>query len=765
VANTHDHVVSWYFTTAPSGLPLVFNTYAAPRKLFSNAAPFYSDQQAIRLMMVAQATRHATQQGRLPVAPSTALGQLGDWRAIAGTIYDAFLLSTSTGSLQNSLVEPRLFANGAQPVLGVTPEQPLDQTDKRHHTEEPIGFLPGEGRPTLRRLCLFNVVVACEWWPISSFYQSQFLWAFRHMSDFLFDATDGYMALGTVAIGGPDWMAGADIQLLSSNRLHPRSWVSGMQLEKKYMPIRIGRGFWSKRKRRAIPWDEPEGYRTLVHEWSHYALGLKDHYLEQTNVVLRANLELIAVQKGQPSDTSLTLPTISLPIESIMSTLEGTSELADNTGLGKVNEWVELVTRFPDLDITVPGTPDEGPGYLPLPLPEIRFIDSLNAQTPLEYRFHPPTIDPSLPLTTPLTAPAVNDDHCWVFTLRGPLSNPTNLIAHGVLEARSRTDGFALLGAQQGDLIVLIGNGFETGQNQTQPAHPIVLTNALGTPVNGEFSLGAWTPKTPNPFPITDVFPYGTYDPQTKHYSVQIAIDVDQWNGWIFPLEGITSVTPGYQLAWTTNGSTQIQSINGDKTVIISNLASLDGHLLLSSGGIDPAYLTIASYSIGGGPQSTNPPYTNPIPAGSSEGNALLFFYDEQASVPIEADEVVPLVITTRNYGAPVLGSILVPRSYTFSLASNMPLPDNRAATLVMFIDRDAVGAGELIEMHRYDDSGVPASWKQIEAFQRTDLSLIAAPLYEDANRYTPSSKAPGATAAGLFKTPLKAERFRIFKR
>jgi len=82
-----------------------------------------------------------------------------------------------------------------------------------------------------------------------------------------------------VIFADADWMDCADVQIMASNRLLPRSWVSGLLDPKKYTPIRIGRGVWNRKPKIAIPWDEPEAYGTLVHEWGHYALGLRDEYL------------------------------------------------------------------------------------------------------------------------------------------------------------------------------------------------------------------------------------------------------------------------------------------------------------------------------------------------------------------------------------------------------------------------------------------------------------------------------------------------------
>lgn len=104
---------------------------------------------------------------------------------------------------------------------------------------------------------LFNIIVAMEWQP-SRRYMLQLRSAFEHASDFLFDVTDGAMAIRQVVIGDTELMGGADIQILASNRLLPRSWVGGMHESNKYMPIRIGRGLWNKNHRKTIPWNEPD---------------------------------------------------------------------------------------------------------------------------------------------------------------------------------------------------------------------------------------------------------------------------------------------------------------------------------------------------------------------------------------------------------------------------------------------------------------------------------------------------------------------------
>jgi hypothetical protein len=773
VANRQQHVVEWIFDPVVGGSSFIFNSQANPPASSGVDRLFTTDRPTIRLTIAHEAQRHATQTSRLAEVVArikdsdAALGQLSDWRKVAATIYDTYLLSRPSGAAQQRVLLPLLGMSKQRSLLGVIPEQPLSQSNPHDTTPRPTE--PWTDL-TLRKLCLFNIIIACEWWPISSAYERQFAWAFRRMSDFLFDVTDGYMALGTVVIGGPDWLSCADIQVLASNRLHPRSWVSGMQIAHKYMPIRVGRGFWSKRTRRATLWDEPEGYRTLTHEWAHYALGLKDHYLVRVGVDLRLG-KLLESQQASP-EAWLALPTISLPLESIMSTLDGTSELVDNAGGdGKSDEWSELKNRFPDLDIHITDLRDQGPGNVPLPLPEIAFIDLPAAVNhPVnEGRFDAPIyVKPQLAAAPSIdinSYPAVIDSHCWVYTIRGALDNPQSMIAHGVLDARAGSDGFQLLGAEQGDMIVLIADGYATQPKDGRAAQPIVLTGSLAAPnTDGKFNVAGWRNSTPDSFPIVDVYPVGNYDPNNG-YSLRVALDAGGWRGWLFPLEGIEQITPAHQLSWMIGATASDQSIAGKQSDLKSTIATLDGHVLLTSGGTTPALMTIAAYSIGGGPQTINPPYTNPIPAGSSEGNALLFFYDAQGSVPMPDDAEVPLVITTRNYGTPLLDPALEPRSYTFSLAANMALPDDREATLVMFVDRDTANDTSVLELHRYTGGSHP--WSQIPALYKKDLSLVAAPLYNASARinHSPAPEVPPATAPGLIAHPLVAERYRLVAR
>ncbi len=139
----------------------------------------------------------------------------------------------------------------------------------------------GEQRLMLQRdypLILFNLLVSIEW-DATEAYIEQIARAVTLASDHLFDLTDGQMAFGNVEIyaNAQHW-ADADIQVSTKNIVRPHAYVGGLLEEDTARIIRIGRG-WDGQTGNSGAWDRPEGYRTLIHEFSHYALYLYDEYV------------------------------------------------------------------------------------------------------------------------------------------------------------------------------------------------------------------------------------------------------------------------------------------------------------------------------------------------------------------------------------------------------------------------------------------------------------------------------------------------------
>ena len=126
-------------------------------------------------------------------------------------------------------------------------------------------------------LILFNLIVSLEW-NADQDYLDHLTNAFEFASDYFYDVTDGQMALGQVKIysNRENW-GEADIQILAKNMVRPHTFVRGMFIPNLTEGITLGR-LWNGNSSDKGPWDRPEGYRTIIHEVGHYALGLYDEY-------------------------------------------------------------------------------------------------------------------------------------------------------------------------------------------------------------------------------------------------------------------------------------------------------------------------------------------------------------------------------------------------------------------------------------------------------------------------------------------------------
>lgn len=130
-------------------------------------------------------------------------------------------------------------------------------------------------------LVLFNIVVSVEW-DAADAYLAEVASAVQEASDYLYDLTDGQMAFGQVSIydNGQFW-ADADIQISTKNIVHPHAYIGGITSNDKSHVIRIGRG-WNGNSGNEGSWAQPAGFRTLAHEFGHYALYLYDEYFAYT---------------------------------------------------------------------------------------------------------------------------------------------------------------------------------------------------------------------------------------------------------------------------------------------------------------------------------------------------------------------------------------------------------------------------------------------------------------------------------------------------
>jgi hypothetical protein len=597
------------------------------------------------------------------------------------------------------------------------------------------------GRRFQDHIYLFNVLIGLECEPIQRDLRL-FARAARNASNFLFDVTDGWMAFGQVVIGGPELMQCADIQILASNRLLPRSWVGGLHVASKYMPIRLGRGIWQKNNRVSIPWNEPEGYRVLSHEWAHYALELLDAYLEIDSIYSQDNaLKLKSPQQAQRIDTQVVVPKISLPVESIMDSMEGTSELVPKQhGQHKQSEWEQIIAgmyepRFP----RIKDQPERIDGLLPLQ--DLPFITRLmtSATTRPDY------VSELLLFDVP---PYINPEHCWVYILRYHNSTPSRIIAQGTLDARL-DQGFRLLGAEQGDEIVLIGNLIgDAGRYEIVQRGRIHGVEEITGPRRDRWQMGdkpyealiKWDPCDPDmAIPSIEILPQTVerYDDPTTRIAVRVSgVPKDQVRITLFPLD-------------------QPQGIDLQNGRASPGPVALDGHVLVSWG--DRNQMIIVNFSQGGGPPTGSPVGATPMTAGSSEGNLMIFFADRGDYPQTHFSRI--RIITTRLLGMDAhirdaeLGVDVEARSYVFSLSSNEPLPVEYLPTLVLAYDKRAELDDGTPFIYRYDEK--QGQWVRITSYAPANAWYVAAPLNQQ-------------TAPNLFK-PIsdtekgRVERYRLF--
>lgn len=638
--------------------------------------------------------------------------------------YIVHLLSTSGDEAEQAL------------PLGQNPPQPIVPPNRQTAKSPPAGRTPAT-----QHLYLFNVIVALEWHPGPRYLQ-QLRWAFRRASDFLYDVTDGFMAFGQVVFGGPEIMNCADIQIMASNRLLPRSWVSGMHEPAKYMPIRAGRGIWHKNNRVSISWEEPEAYRTLIHEWAHYALELRDEYLELRQVAPATPAGSGDVLIDMQDTKKIVVPQISMISQSIMATIEGTSELvprgSGDNAARRASVWEYLASRnhFPS---DKPHEPLDGPGQLPLPLPRTRCLGVLEAlaaaATPTKRNgatfhasdglwFRPPD--------------SIQPEHCWVYALRGPRNDPTGLIAQGTLDARATVDGFRLLGVEPGDSVVLIGQNSRGAQ--------IILTNTIhGAERDRPLDDDAWQPATPDIFPLIDIIPT-PLDDERPLTSVRVCVTT---RGGPPPDSALVFALGDPMRRFEA----KLRNAYGETWMSEPlDLPTLDGHALLRWGD----KLVISAFSQGGGPNTNTPVGPPPISAGSSEGNLMLFFGDEEFARNPDAfadkkyDRV--RVVTTLIHGmTETLPGAAQARSYTFSLAGTKNLPAELNPTLVMHFDTSGTRADGDLLVYRQTDQH---TWIRLSTYCRPGSSFVAVALRDE--------DAGGALLASDSPTSC-VERYRLY--
>jgi hypothetical protein len=162
----------------------------------------------------------------------------------------------------------------------------------------------------------FEVLVSTEWSPSSADeltaelaragcpgsasgqYLDDLKAGLRQMAAYFYSATNGQMAITkfTLHTGGEQW-ENAAIRVLANRSYRPTAFVGGIEPSPRpYFPdtsvttpttifapapIYLSR-LWNGNGARCGAWSNPAGWRTIAHEWGHYALYLYDEYLNQS---------------------------------------------------------------------------------------------------------------------------------------------------------------------------------------------------------------------------------------------------------------------------------------------------------------------------------------------------------------------------------------------------------------------------------------------------------------------------------------------------
>ncbi len=194
---------------------------------------------------------------------------------------------------------------------------------------------PADGDITLSEhhpLVLFRVVVSLEWEPSSPDYLDQMHAALREASAYLYTASAGQLAFGKVEMHtNADAWDGADIRVLAANDFIPAAYVGGIVpkvttyrspkgVQTLYAPAEIflGRAWDGERAwdMDAGRWSNPDGYRTLVHEWAHYALFLYDEYRQMGGPATYCTCSDLPLVGATPAPGTPTPPTVCAGVSS-----------------------------------------------------------------------------------------------------------------------------------------------------------------------------------------------------------------------------------------------------------------------------------------------------------------------------------------------------------------------------------------------------------------------------------------------------------------
>lgn len=130
----------------------------------------------------------------------------------------------------------------------------------------------------------FNIVVSVEW-DASAEYLDEVQQGFQHASEYLYRATNGQMLFEQVTIYDDSlYERIADYRVLATNAQRPVTWGTDSDPAGILKPgpknvVDLGR-YWCRHGGRFGSWRDPDGHRTIIHEFGHYGLHLWDSYVD-----------------------------------------------------------------------------------------------------------------------------------------------------------------------------------------------------------------------------------------------------------------------------------------------------------------------------------------------------------------------------------------------------------------------------------------------------------------------------------------------------
>lgn len=221
----------------------------------------------------------------------------------AATVPTADLMKTA---IDGTLTTPLPTDCSYLAALWLRHSQPSGKHDEPAYEVYATSWAPGSSTPLAAAgniqvrdtwpLTLFHLVVSLAWEPdpdsavtgVADIHEGV-----RQMGVELYDWTEGQMLVGPLSIhtGGERWSE-ADLRFLPANDKRPSAFVggivpaalsySGRMTRTTYTPAAIYLGrLWDGRDASAEGsgrWSTPHAYRTLAHEWAHYALFFYDEY-------------------------------------------------------------------------------------------------------------------------------------------------------------------------------------------------------------------------------------------------------------------------------------------------------------------------------------------------------------------------------------------------------------------------------------------------------------------------------------------------------